>query len=138
MFGLEAGRSFGLAGVEVFLGAGEEDVDTVGTFEFAGFGLEGAYDITPAVSLTGSLSGVAFEDVTLTRIAIGGEYRFNDRGPAIYAEVGRLTATADEEGEDEGESSGTNYVGLGARIAIGPNGGTTFDSRGLSELLTGF
>ena len=52
----------------------------------------------------------------------------------FYAEIGRVSV------EDDGGSFGpsTNYIGLGARLAIGPNSGTTFDSHGLSELITGF
>jgi hypothetical protein len=129
IYGIEAGRSFGSLGVESFLGAGDsEGVD------FGVFGIEALYDISPAFSVTGSVTSVALDGGTIGRASLGGEYRFNDTGPAVYGEIGRLSV------EDDAETFGvsTTYFGLGARIAIGPNRGTTFDSRGLRELLSGF
>ncbi len=128
-FGIEAGRSFGSAGVEGFIGIGD---DEGADYRFAG--VEGTFDITPAVALNGSLAALDADGGGLSRIALGGEYRFGNTGPAVYAEIGRISV------EDDAGSFGdsSNYVGLGARLAIGPNSGTTFDSRGLSELITGF
>jgi hypothetical protein len=35
-------------------------------------------------------------------------------------------------------TASTDFIGLGGRIAIGPNRGTTFESRGLFEVLGSF
>ena len=128
-FGIEAGRSFGPAGVEGFLAL----VDDEGS-DYRVLGVEGVYDITPAISVNGSFGALDADGGGLSRIALGGEYRFGNTGPAVYAEVGRVSV--EEDGGAFGVS--TNYIGFGARLAIGPNSGTTFDSRGLSELITGF
>jgi hypothetical protein len=128
-FGVEAGRSFGAAGIEGFLGfVDDEGVD------YRILGADGAFDIGRNFSLTGSTAFLSADEASVSRISVGGEYRFGDAGPALYAEVGRLNV--DEETTGFGESS--TYLGLGARIAVGPNRGTTFESRGVYEAVAGF
>lgn len=126
LFGVEAGRSFGPAGVEGYVGFGDTDGEG-----FTLFGFDGAVDVTPSISVTASGATLDLEGGGITRLSIGGEYRFGATGPAVYAELGRLGA-----GDDEGDSTG--FVGLGARLALGPNQGTTFESRGLFEVLGSF
>jgi hypothetical protein len=127
-FGIEAGRSMGAAGVEGYLGFADDEESS---YRF--LGLDAAYDISPNISLTGGFSVIDGDEVGSSRLSIGGEYRFGD-GPAVYAQVGRFNLDFDGTPEDESET----FIGVGARIAVGPNRGTTFDARGLTETLSGF
>jgi len=126
LWGLEAGRSFGGMGGEAYFGFldGEGDDGQVA-------GLEGTYDITTNISVTGS-ADFLFADTDATRLAVGGAYRFGDGAPSVFGQIGRLNID-DSTGNDAG-----TFVTLGAKLAIGPNQGTTFGSRGLFEILSGF
>lgn len=128
LFGIEAGRSFGAAGVEGYVGVGEE-----GDESFTTFGFDGAYDVTRDISITASGAAVDLEGGGISRLSVGGEYRFGATGPALYADVGRLGVD-----DDAGLGESTGFIGVGGRIAIGPNQGTTFESRGLFEVLGSF
>ena len=126
LYGLEGGRSFGTARVEGYLGFvdGEGDDGQVA-------GVEGSYEVTSNISVTGS-ADFLFADTDATRLSIGGAYRFGDGAPSLFGQIGRLNV-------DNGvEDSAETFVTLGARLAIGPNRGTTFGSRGLFEILSGF
>lgn len=127
-FGVEAGRSFGAAGVDGYLGFVSDD-----EADYRILGLDGTYDLVAGLSLTGSANVLDADEGRVSRLAIGGEYRFG-RGPAVYAEVGRVNVSDDAVGFEDDET----YVGLGARIAVGPNDGTTFKPRGVNETVTGF
>jgi hypothetical protein len=128
IFGVEGGTSFGAAGVEGYLGFGEDEDEN-----FTIFGFDGAFDVTPGISVTASGAALDVDGGGLSRLSIGGEYRFGDAGPAVYAEVGRVRV-----GDDTGLGASTGFIGIGGRIAIGPNQGTTFESRGLTEVLGSF
>jgi hypothetical protein len=71
-------------------------------------------------------------DMDATRLAVGGAYRFGDGGPSLFGQIGRLSVV------DGVDDSAETFVTLGAKLAIGPNQGTTFGSRGLFEVLSGF
>ena len=126
LYGIEAGRSFGVAGGEAYFGFldGEDDDGKVA-------GIEGTYDVTRNISVTGS-ADFLFADTDATRLAVGGAYRFGDGGPSLFGQVGRLSV------DDGVDDSAETFVTLGAKLAIGPNQGTTFGSRGLFEILSGF
>ncbi len=126
LYGIEAGRSFGAGGGEAYFGFvdGEGDDGQVA-------GVEGTYDVTQNIAVTGS-ADFLFADTNATRLSIGGAYSFGDGGPSLFGQIGRLNV------DDGVEDSGENFVTLGARLAIGPNQGTTFGSRGLFEILSGF
>lgn len=126
-FGLEAGRSMGSAGIEGYLGFADDEGDD---YRFAG--LDATYDLSRNISVIGAAALIDGEEVGSSRLSIGGEYRFGD-GPAVYAQVGRINVDF-----DSAEDSSETFVGIGARIAVGPNRGTTFGTRGLSEALAGF
>jgi hypothetical protein len=127
-FGVEAGRSFGSAGVEGYLGFVDDEA-----VDYRILGADGAFDISRSLSLTGSAAYLSTDDAGANRLSVGGEYRFGN-GPAVYAEIGRLAI--DEEIGGFGESR--TFIGIGARLAIGPNRGTTFESRGVYETIAGF
>jgi len=127
-FGVEAGRNMGAAGIEGYLGLADDDGSD---YRFAG--LDATYDVTRNISVLGAAALIDGDEVGSSRLSIGGEYRFGD-GPAVYAQVGRINVDYDGAPEDLSET----FIGIGARIAIGPNKGTAFGSRGLSEALSGF
>lgn len=125
--GLEAARSFGALDAQGYVAFSEDDAVDVRLF-----GLDGRVDLSSSLSLTGQADLLDGDGGAFSRVAVGGEYRLAS-GPAFYAEVGRLGSSDD----DLGDSSNT-FFGIGARIAIGPRGGTTFDPRGAVETLSGF
>ncbi len=128
-FGVEGGRSFGSAGVEGFLGFVDDEGD-----DYRVFGADGTYDLGASISLTGSAAFLSADEGSASRVSVGGEYRFGGTGPALYGEIGRLGVS--DEVADLGDSA--TFVGIGARIAVGPNRGTTFESRGVYEAIAGF
>lgn len=126
--GLEARRDFGPVGVEGYLGfTDDKDID------YRLLGVDGRFVVTPSIGVTGSAALVDADEGGVSRIAAGGEYRFRGTGPTLYAEIGRI------EVDDLAavDASGT-FVGIGARIAVGRNGGTTFRPRGVNEAISGF
>ncbi len=129
-FGVEAGRNLGGLGIEAYLGFGDEDDEE---FRLAGF--DGTFDLGSAFAVTGSGALLDTDGGNVGRLSVGGEFRFaGGRGPALYAEVGRIGAADAALGVEDGST----FVGVGARIAIGANRGTTFGSRGLGEVVGGF
>lgn len=126
IWGIEGGRSFGMAGVEGYVGFldGEGDDGQLA-------GVEGTYDITRNISAIGS-ADILMGDSEATRLAVGGAYRFGEGGPSLFGEIGRVSVDAG------GEDSAETFVTLGARLALGRNDGTTFGSRSLFEVLSGF
>jgi hypothetical protein len=95
-------------------------------------GADGAFDIGRNFSLTGSTAFLSADEASVSRISVGGEYRFGDAGPALYAEVGRLNV--DEETTGFGER--LDLPRPGARIAAAEPG-TTSRSRGVYEAVAG-
>jgi hypothetical protein len=120
MLGLEAATDFGGARVDGALGLYDLEGDSGqmlsarGSYDFGG--VEGE-------AFFGRLTG----DLDATRISLGGAYALNF-GPSVFAELGRVG----------GDGGSGNYISVGARIAIGPNRGTTFENRGVLEILPGF
>lgn len=141
---------FGMATVGLFYGRDsidEGDADLVGLEAAAGFmgadvqGALGSYDSDAgngnllsvdarhafggfaATGFAGAMSG----DIEGSRIALGAEYQLG-AGPTLYGEVGRRNL------DDDGQT----YVSLGARLAVGPRSGTTFESRSIFEILPGY
>ena len=128
VFGVEAGRSFGAAEVEGYLGRGDADGEG-----FTTFGFDAAYEVTPTISVTASGAAVDLEGGGVSRLSVGGEFRFGEQGPAVYAEIGRLSAS-----DDAGLGDSAGFLGVGARLSLGQNRGTSFESRGLFDVLGSF
>lgn len=118
-YGAEGQTSFAGATVEAFLGRAEGDIA-----EGAFYGLSG--------QLVFGMFGVSadyarLDDTVATdRLSLAGEWHMG-LGPTIYAEWGTVSGATDED-----------YLALGVRIGIGPNGGTTFGPRSTFEIAPGF
>jgi len=117
-YGVEGSTRFGGIGVEGFVGMVNGSVDATM------LGVSGNYDIGNVFTATADFGLVDADSGSTTRASIGGEMTlFN--GPQVYAELGQISTDINDEA----------FISLGARIALGPQGGTTFDSRGLFEIL---
>ncbi|TNC69480.1 hypothetical protein [Rubellimicrobium roseum] len=119
LYGIEAAAD--LMGAEIEGALGRYDGDE-GDGAMLSADLRYGFGNFAGTAFAGGLSG----DLEGSRLALGGEYQLM-AGPTLYAELGRRSL------EDEADT----YVALGARLAIGPKGGTTFDSRSLWEILPG-
>jgi hypothetical protein len=119
--GVEAARRFAGIDLQGYLGAWDSDTGG-GTL----FGAQAEFDFARAFTLSGSFDSVAGATDT-SRLAIGAAYRIGN-GPQVFAELGRLNADTDDGA----------FITLGARIGLGPQGGTTFGQRGLLESRGGF
>lgn len=119
-WGAEMAASFGGAAIEGHLGRLDDSVVT-GTLA----GVDATYALG-GLGVTGRIGLLRGDAGDATQVAAGAEYRLG-LGPTLYGELGRQS----EAGED------ATFVTLGARVAIGSRGGTTFGPRGLFEVLTG-
>jgi hypothetical protein len=119
--GVEAARTFAGIDFQGYLGAWDSDAGG-GTL----MGLRGDFDLARAFTLSGSFDSVA-GDTDSNRLAIGAAYQIG-QGPEVFAELGTLSD----------DSDGGAFVTLGARIALGAQGGTTFGQRGVLDALGGF
>ncbi len=120
--GIEGGAEVLGADLEGFLGRVDNGTDT-GTI----YGISGAYPFGGNFAATGEVKAADIGGDTLTRAALGAQYRF-ERGPKLYAEIGTI---------DVG-SSNEPFFSLGATVALGSQRGTTFGSRSLLDIVPGF
>lgn len=120
-YGVEGAMAVAGAAVEGYAGRVDGDVED---------GSMVGVDATFAVMGLGVTAGLGRVDVNgaeATRLSAGAEYALG-LGPTLYGEIGRLT----------GEDDDATYLSLGARIAIGRNGGTTFGPRGIFDAVPRF
>ena len=120
LVGLEAATTLMGGDIQGALGSYDGDV---GSGSLLSVDARYAFGGFAATGFAGAMSG----DVDGSRIALGAEYQLG-AGPTLYGEVGRRSV------DDDGQT----YLSLGARLAIGPNAGTTFESRSIFEILPGF
>ncbi len=126
IYGFEAGTEFVGAQVEGYLGRldGETSNATL-------IGFDGIYALSDGFSLIGN-GGLSLQDsADVNRFAIGAQYDMQN-GPQFYFEVGKANV------ESGGISTDQNFIGIGTRVAIGAQRGTTFGPRSLFEILPGF
>ena len=119
--GLQAGRTVAGFDLQGYLGAYDTDA-AGGTL----FGVSADFDFARAFTLSGSFDSVA-GDSDSSRLAIGAAYQIGT-GPTVFAEFGSHNGATDSD----------TFITLGARIGLGPRGGTTFGQRGVLESLGGF
>lgn len=121
LYGVEGSYAFIGGDVEGY--AGVKGDDTL-------FGVDGAYRLSQGFSLIGGLD-VTSGDTSVNRIAAGAQYQLAG-GPSFYAEIGRTGR------ETAGVSTSDSFVGLGATVAFGNGGGTTFAPRSGFNVSSGF
>lgn len=120
LVGLEAATTLMGGDIQGALGSYDGDV---GSGSLLSVDARYAFGGFAATGFAGAMSG----DVDGSRIGLGAEYQLG-AGPTLYGEVGRRSV------DDDGQT----YLSLGARLAVGPNAGTTFESRSIFEILPGF
>lgn len=121
MIGLEGAMGVGPGSVEGYF-ALVEGLGGDGTMA----GVAGRFGLPLGLAATGSL-GFVETDTSANRIAVGAEFSL-PVGPVLFGEVGRITVDGDD----------SSYLTVGARVAVGPNGRTTFGGRSLYEILPGY
>lgn len=126
LYGIEAGTEFMGGEVEGYLAR----LDGT-TAEATLLGVDGLYSLSGGFALTGNLDMSVQDANDVRRVAIGGQYVI-DGGPQFYAEIGNASV------ETGGVTADQNFIGIGARVAIGNQRGTTFNPRSLYEILPGF
>ena len=126
IYGVEGGTEFmgGDVGGYIAKADGEDGDGTL-------FGVEGSYGLPSGFSVIGEADLFRIDDVTLSQVAIGGEYQMQ-AGPEFYAQIGRIT------GDVGTDSDSVGFIGIGARVAFGSSRGTTFTNRSIFEVLPGF
>ncbi len=123
-YGFEVGQQGDSFDVEAYVGRGE-DSGLTGSL----MGVEGRFAVSGAFGLGGKLQNVDFDDASLTRVGLTGDYTmFNGMG--LTAEVGRLNSDGMGIGNE-------TYLGIGAKMSFGPNQGVTFGKRGILDVLPG-
>ena len=126
IYGIEGGTEFMGGDVGGYIGKADgEDGD--GTL----LGVEGSYGLRSGFSVIGEADLFNVDDVTLSQIAIGGQYQMQ-AGPEFYAQIGRIT------GDVGDESDSVGFIGIGAKVSFGASRGTTFTNRSIFEVLPGF
>ncbi|MBW7922315.1 MAG: porin [Rubellimicrobium sp.] len=118
-YGIEGTSRFGALDLAGYLGRME-----IADLSATAIGIEGTMDIGSAMAVSVGLDRVSGAGEDGTNVSIGGEYRFAS-GPAVFAEIGRLSDDTDSQ----------NYLSIGARVAIG--NGTAFGNRGISDMIGG-
>lgn len=125
--GLFEGSSYG---VEAYLLRSDVDeIDLSGTVGGIAVGYDALADLRSGAKI---VYGEFDRDESIALYALTAEYRL---GPAtaISAELGRFDNDAPGSNDIEG-----NYVGVMATFSFGPGQSTTFDRRGIVDLLPGF
>jgi hypothetical protein len=122
LYGLEAGYGMGALEVEGYFAMYDDDGGS------NVLGASGSYQITNNIAAIANIGLADVEGDSISRFSLGAEYGFN-AGPSVYAEVGSLSIGDVDD----------SFVGLGASIEFGSNGGTTFDRRGIfASVIPGF
>jgi len=122
LYGLEADYGSGPIELEGYFAIYDDD----GSSNV--LGANGSYRFTNNIAAIANIGIADVDGVSMNRISAGAEYSF-DAGPSVYAEVGSLSI---------GDTDDT-FIGLGASIEFGANGGTTFDRRGIfASVIPGF
>jgi hypothetical protein len=123
LFGAEIAYDFGLGDFEAYLGSAR-DADDDATL----FGVGGTYDLGSGFSFGGTLDRFSGDGFSASALELGGYYTLA-QGPRFGVTFGQSNLSSG--GTDVTE----NFFGLQASVAIGPNGGTTFDRRGIYEVI---
>ncbi len=122
VIGVEAATN--LFGVDVEGFAGQVRTDDPTSF----FGASGAYPLMNEITLTGDMGLVGVDGDSFNRISAGAEYGM-PVGPVLFGEVGRIGSDTD------GNTESSTFIGIGARLDFGADGGPTFGRRSPYDLI---
>lgn len=126
VMGVEAGTEFMGGTVEGYVGRANSD-----TSDATIIGADGFYDWSESIQFTGGAAIANFDLGSTRTVTVGASYTISN-GPDLYAEIGSVSV-------DDGTSTDSDtFIGLGARLNLGAERGTTFDQRSLFEILPQF
>ncbi|WP_108814269.1 hypothetical protein [Loktanella sp. Alg231-35] len=123
LFGAEVAYDFGLGDFQAYAGRANDTSD-----DLTIFGVSGTYDLGSGFSFGGTVDRFSGDGFSASALELGGYYTLA-QGPQFGVTFGQ--SNLDSGGSDVSE----NFFGLQASVAIGPNGGTTFDRRGIYEII---
>ena len=126
IYGLQGALDFGKGTAALYAGALDGDS---GAGQL--FGADASFAITNRITGTGSVAFSRIEDIDQARFGLGGAYALTD-GLELFGDISRLSR-----GDDVSTDSQV-AIGLGARLVLGPDRGTTFGSRSIFEVAPGF
>ncbi|MEL6839922.1 MAG: hypothetical protein AAFP85_11565 [Pseudomonadota bacterium] len=139
-YGIEAGAASGATRIEGYYGVAEVDAFSDVDYTMAGFMFEVAfgngfaaglhyesYTVEDGVTVLATSDD---EDLTIADTAVFLNYTIQG-GPTLYAEYGEIEATFSNDGTDFIFENELEYFAIGARYALGREGGNIFSDRTL-------
>lgn len=123
-YGVEGRTSLDGIRIEAFWGESEGEVS-----EGSMFGISGGYMFS-SFGIAADYSVFDAGELSVDRLSITGEWAL-DRGPILYAGLGRLGGEFEDQRETE------DFISLGVKIGMGPRAGTTFGPRSSAEVILG-
>ena len=127
-YGAEGRLGFGASAVEVFIGEAEGDLQEGAMYGISGGYRFGSWTVTADYS---SFDGDYSVDKT-SRFSVGGLWNYSE-SVELWTEIGRRDFTYASPYFDDGYDFSQDFVAVGIRIGLGPNGGTTFGPRSFRE-----
>lgn len=124
-YGFELGQQTEQFDVELYVGRGEN-------FGWDGImgGVSGRYSVTPQFGLGLAYDRADIENLDLSRVALQADYAVRP-DITLGAEIGTFRA-------DLSDSWGREtFVGVNAKMSFGANGGTSFNRRGILNIIPG-
>ncbi len=126
LYGLEGRTSYMGGDVGAYIGQADGDGDT-GTI----FGVDGSYALRSGFSVIANVDLFDSDIGTISQVSAGAEYQMQV-GPQFYAQIGNVT------GDLHGNDDSYGFFTVGAKVAFGASGGTTFTNRSVLEVVPGF
>lgn len=126
IYGVEGAFDLGGGAIAAYAGVLDGDSGTG-----ALFGADASFALTNQITGTANAGFVTIEDVDQARFGAGAAYGLTE-GLELFADVSRLSRS------DDVDSDAQVAIGLGARLVLGPERGTTFNSRSAFDSAFGF
>jgi len=126
IYGIEGGTEFMGGDIGGYIGRTDTDGEDATLF-----GVDGTYSFGNGFALISDIDLLSIDDTTLSQASFGAEYQLQS-GPSFYAQVGRISASVDDDSDSVG------FVTIGAKVAFGAQRGTTFENRSILEVIPGF
>lgn len=120
-YGLEGATTLGAINAQAYM-ARIDQRDDDGTI----FGAQGSFDATPDWSVGGRYDHARIDSADTYRLSLTTGYTMGNF--KLTGELGRAEVS---------DSGSETFIGVGAKMTFGQNGGTTFGQRGLLSILPG-